>query len=134
MSLGGFKIRLVFAIVLVLLTYNPSGFSFAHWLKTGFETDLPLKVLAGIVLVIGYVICLRATFRSIGVFGVLLIVALLGAIAWVLFDIGILGVENPGVLQWLSLIGLGIILGVGLSWSHVRRRLAGQADVDDVDE
>jgi len=26
------------------------------------------------------------------------------------------------------------ILAIGLSWSHVRRRLSGQTDVDDVDE
>jgi Family of unknown function (DUF6524) len=26
------------------------------------------------------------------------------------------------------------ILAIGMSWSHVRRRLSGQADVDDVDE
>jgi hypothetical protein len=26
-----------------------------------------------------------------------------------------------------------IILAIGLSWSHLRRRLTGQADVDEVD-
>jgi len=26
------------------------------------------------------------------------------------------------------------VLGIGLSWSHVRRALAGQHDVDDVEE
>jgi len=27
-----------------------------------------------------------------------------------------------------------VILAVGMSWSHIRRRLSGQADMDDVDE
>ena len=35
---------------------------------------------------------------------------------------------------WLGLIALSLVLGIGLSWSHVRRRLSGQADMDDVDE
>jgi hypothetical protein len=26
------------------------------------------------------------------------------------------------------------VLATGMSWSHIRRRLSGQADVDDVDE
>jgi hypothetical protein len=32
------------------------------------------------------------------------------------------------------LLILGVILGVGMSWSHIRRRLSGQASVDRVDE
>lgn len=130
----GFFLRLGFAIALVLGTYNPSGMSFYHWVSEGYETDMALKALFSVLLLIGYVICVRATFRSIGVFGVLLVAALLGSLAWVLFDYGVLSVEDPGLLQWLSLLGLGLILGVGLSWSHVRRKLSGQYDADDVDE
>ena len=100
----------------------------------GFATDLPLKALAGVVLVIGYVIYVRATMRSIGVFGVGLIAALFAALAWVLFDYGVLDVQTPGILQWLVPIAAGLIMGIGLSWSHVRRSITGQGDVDDVDE
>ena len=92
---------------------------------TGFSIDLVL---------IGYVICIRATFRSIGIFGVLLVAALLGAIGWVLYDYGYLDVEDPGLMQWLVLLGMGLILGIGLCWSHVRRAISGQADMDDVDD
>lgn len=130
----GFILRLGFAIALVLGTYNPTGVSFYDWLVQGFETDLPLKALASIVLLIGYVICIRATFRSIGIFGVALVGALLAAIGWVLWDYGFLSMEDPGLLQWLILLAAGLILGIGLSWSHVRRKLSGQLDTDDVDE
>jgi hypothetical protein len=47
----------------------------------------------------------RATARSIGLFGVGLALALFAA----------------------------IVLALGMSWSHVRRRLTGQADVDEAD-
>ena len=134
MGLVGFLIRLVLAMLLVLATFNPTGTSLFHWIKDGFETDLPLKVLACVVLLIGYVICLRATFRAIGIFGVALVAALLGAIGWVLYDYGYLDVEDPGLMQWLVLFGMGLILGIGLSWSHVRRAISGQADMDDVDD
>ena len=49
-------------------------------------------------------------------------------------DYGYLNVEDPSLMQWLILIGAGFVLGVGLSWSHVRRALTGQRDMDDVDE
>ena len=29
---------------------------------------------------------------------------------------------------------LALILAVGLSWSHIRRQLTGQVDVDDVED
>ena len=29
---------------------------------------------------------------------------------------------------------LSLILAVGLSWSHIRRRLTGQVDVDDLED
>ncbi len=35
---------------------------------------------------------------------------------------------------WIGLVALATVLGIGLSWSHVRRYLSGQSDVDDVEE
>ena len=134
MGLPGFLLRLVGAIALVLSTYNPSATSYFHWVQAGFEVGTAVKALAGIVLVILYVICLRATLRSIGLIGAGLVVALLTAIGWVLVDYGYLNVDEPGLMQWLILFCAGFVLGVGLSWSHVRRGLTGQRDMDDVDE
>jgi len=134
MTLTGFFLRLGFAIVLVLLTYNPSGYSYVHWVSDWFETDVPLKVLVGIAMIIAYAVVLRAAFRSIGFVGIGLVAALLAAIAWVAYDYGLLRLENSGLNQWLGAISAGLILGVGLSWSHIRRMLSGQIDMDDVEE
>jgi len=51
-----------------------------------------------------------------------------------LFDQGSISLENPTVNTWLGIEILSIVLAIGLSWSIVRRKLSGQADVDDVDE
>lgn len=130
----GFALRVVFAIVLVLMIFNPSGYSYFHWVYgADWSVNLPLKVLAGVVLLIGILVCGRATYRSIKVIGVVLVAALLAAIVWVAYDAGMLNVKDPGVMQWVILIAIGFILGVGLSWSIVRRMLSGQLDVDDAD-
>ncbi|MEM7614312.1 MAG: DUF6524 family protein [Pseudomonadota bacterium] len=42
--------------------------------------------------------------------------------------------ENPTILTWLGLVVLSLIMGVGLTWSIIRRRLTGQMDVDDVQQ
>ncbi len=130
----GFALRIIFAIVLVLLIFNPSGNSYYHWVyNTGWENDLPMKVLAGLVLLIGILVCGRATYRSIKIIGVVLVAALIAAIVWVASDAGMLDVNDSSVMQWVILLAIGFILGVGLSWSIVRRLITGQLDVDDAD-
>jgi hypothetical protein len=130
----GFLIRWLPAFALLALTFNPTEFNFVRWAQTAWDTQTPMVVLAGLILLTGYIIYLRATFRSIGTFGMGLIAAIFAALVWVLIDMGVLGLENRSLNVWLGILALSLILGVGLSWSLVRRRLTGQADVDDIDE
>jgi hypothetical protein len=95
---------------------------------------MSLVVLAGLILFIGYVIYVRATLRSIGVFGMVHLLAVAGTLVWVLYDCGVIDLTNPTVNTWLGLLIVSLVLAIGLGWSIVRRRLSGQADVDDVDE
>lgn len=132
-SFGDFLWRWVFAQILVFATFNPSEWSYVRWARDAFETNLPMVAFIGVVLLIGWIIFLRATLRSIGIVGIVLIAALAGTMLWVLIDMGLLSLEDPGLLIWIGLVGLGLILGLGMSWSHVRRMLSGQLDVDDVD-
>jgi Na+/melibiose symporter-like transporter len=133
-SFADLSVRVICSVALVFLTYNPTQFSYVSWLLDYAEGDLPLVVLAGIALLICFVIYIRATLRSIGLFGMALAAAFTAALIWVLVDFGIVDVEGGNTLQWIVLATIAFILGIGLSWSHVRRLLSGQADVDDVDE
>ena len=133
-SFADFSVRGIFSVALVFLTYNPTQFSYVSWLLDYAEGDLPLVVLAGIALLICFVIYIRATLRSIGLFGIALAGAFTAAMIWVLVDFGIMDVDSGDEVQWIVLATIAVILGIGLSWSHVRRLLSGQADVDDVDE
>ena len=130
----GFVLRWLFAFLLVSATYNPSQWNFVSWAVSNYQTQLPMTVLAGLILFIGYVIYLRATLRSIGAFGMLLILAVVGALLWVLWDYGLLDLSDRTLSLWIGIFALSLVLGIGLSWSIIRRRLSGQADVDDVDE
>jgi hypothetical protein len=130
----GFLLRWMCAFVLLAATYNPTPYNYLRWTLDYGAQNISIAVLVGLLLLIGYIIYLRATLRSIGGFGMTLVLALVGAILWVLYDFGVLTLENAGFNTWLGLFALSVVLGVGLSWSHVRRALSGQADMDDVDE
>ena len=135
LDFAGFLIRLLGATVLVLATYNPSGWSFVHWVKEGFASSQlgPEHFVVGVVLVIGWIILLTATFRSIGMLGLILGGALFGGLVWLLIDFGVFSIDSRSELTWVILIVSSIVLAIGLSWSHVWRRLTGQFEVDDAD-
>lgn len=126
--------RWVTALLLVFLTYNPSGYSWYHWLAGAENKIEPLIALTGILLLIGWVIYVRATARSLGVLGTLLSLALFGTLVWALIYYRIIALDNTTLLVYLLLVILSAVMATGLSWSHVRRRLTGQFDVDDSDE
>lgn len=137
-SKQSFFIRLVFALLLVYLSYNPSGYSFFHWAKEALFSDVftitPPLAMSAIVLLIGWTIYIRATLRSLGAFGLALAFTLFSIIIWWLVDIGLLGVDSVSIFTYIILFLLAAILATGMSWSHIRRRMSGQADVDEVDE
>lgn len=132
-SLLGFLTRFLFALLLVMLTYNPSGYSYIHWFQNSMASFTPLLGLAGISLIIGWVIFLRATLRSLGLIGLTLSILFFSAILWVLIDLGWIGLNNVTVLNWVILVLISATLAVGISWSHIRRKITGQVDSDDVD-
>ncbi|MEP4197484.1 MAG: DUF6524 family protein [Aliishimia sp.] len=129
-----FILRWVFAFLLLAATYNPTQYNYVSLITQNETGNLSVAVLCGLVLLVGYIIYLRATLRSIGAFGMGLVLAIFGAILWVASDFGLLDLNNPSLNTWIGLLAGSTVLGIGLSWSHVRRKLSGQADMDDVDE
>ena len=119
--------------MLVLTTYNPSGWSFVDWVRTAFaENGLgPEHFVVGVLLLIGWIILLGATYRSMGLLGLVLGAALCGGLVWLLIDYGWFDIDSTSELTWVILIVTSVVLAVGLSWSHVWRRLTGQFEVDD---
>jgi len=120
------------ALVLVFLSYNPSGWSWFHWARGAFNGDGlgPLHYFSGIVLLAGWTVFVIATQRSLGILGVIIGAAVIGTAIWLLVDIGVLRAGSMTGVAWLALFSLATLLAVGLSWSHIWRRLSGQLEVD----
>jgi hypothetical protein len=138
-TLTGVVIRLGIALVLVHATWNPEGWSYLHWITRARPSggappgwlDTPaLKLVVGVVLAIGWVIFLNAARRSLGWLGIGLVVALCAGVVWLLAAWDILGPSSFRGLAHIALGILSVVLAVGLSWSHVSRRITGQVDTD----
>jgi hypothetical protein len=51
---SGFFLRLLVAFMLVFSTYNPSGYSYYHWVVENISSPTPWMALVGILLLIGW--------------------------------------------------------------------------------
>jgi len=135
---GSFLIRLLLSALLVLITYNPiDPWSFYYWaIKPFLEHPGDFTILKGIAtlaLLIAWGVFLGAAYKAMGMIGTVLLSSLFGLGIWWFIDTGLISLNKPDTLTWLILVALIIVLAVGVSWSHLRRRLTGQVDVDDTD-
>ncbi len=134
LTASGIAIRFLFALLLVLLSYNPSGYSYFHWLYNTIAHITPYIVIAGILLLIGWGVYIKATLNSLGFVGIMILAALFGSLVWLFIYWGWLSVTNISAMAWVIEILLSALLCVGMCWSHFTRRMSGQVDVDEIEE
>jgi hypothetical protein len=129
----GIVLRFFVAIILVFATYNPTDYSYYDWFRNMLPEIDPLVIFAGVVLLIGWTIFLRATVRSLGAFGLLLAFAFFGTLIWLLIFWDLVPADSVTAITYIILVVISGVLATGISWSHIRRRMTGQVDVDDVE-
>jgi hypothetical protein len=124
LPLAGFLARFGLALLVAGATYNPTRYSYYAWVKsTGFDWR-PSTAFVGVVLLIGWVVCLKLTLRSMGGLGLLLANALLASFFWLVATWGWLPIDNVAAISWLGLFCVAGILAVGMSWRRRDRRPA----------
>jgi len=129
----GFLLRFAFAIILVFATYNAEGISYYHWVSETLADFSVVKAFVGVILLIGWIILIRATLGSLGFIGIILAAAFFGLAIWLIIDVLGLSADNFRIISYIVGIMLASVLSIGVSWSHVRRRISGQIDTDELD-
>lgn len=134
LTASGIALRFLFALLLVLLSYNPSGYSFFHWVYNSLSHITPYIVIAGLMLLIGWGVYIQATVNSLGMVGIVVMSALFASLVWLFIYWGILSVTDISAMAWVIEVLLAALLTVGMCWSHFTRRMSGQVDVDEIDQ
>ncbi|EWY40790.1 hypothetical protein N825_33210 [Skermanella stibiiresistens SB22] len=131
-SYPGVIVRWLISMFIVFGTFNPSGYSYVHWLLRRDDQPWSLKILAGILLGCVVATFLLATVRSLGVRGIVAMAGLLIAATWTLIDLGLLRDLSQGAYLTIVLFAFASILALGVSWSNLTLRVTGQVDSNDV--
>lgn len=128
-----FFIRFVFAIVVVFCSYNPEGYSYFHLATNDLSSFNIYKAFFGIILLIGWAILIRATLGSLGAIGLSLTTLFFGLLIWLIIDVLGLTANSMRGISYIVEIMIASVLSIGVSWSHIRRRISGQLDTDELD-
>lgn len=123
---GGFMMRWLASLFVVFATYNPSGYSYYHWIVAGSDDPLSLKIAAGAFLATSYLVAARLSRAAVGTSGFVT-----GLVAAILFSYGVASLVSASgslgrVLHYVYLASLATAIAVGISWSHMKHRLTGQ--------
>jgi hypothetical protein len=122
---ASFVIRALAVHALVFGTYNPSGYSYFHWLATWEPHYLALKVLVGFSLIALFWIAIAATRFVLGVVGAILLLAIVSSFGAMIWQFGLLPITFWNA-QFLLLLAVAAYLSVGVSSAHFKYRLTGQ--------
>lgn len=112
-------------------TYNSSGRSFVHWVGSS-GAPLSFRLALGFLLAAAIAFFVQLTFRSLGYPGVWMLATIVTTVGTSLVQLRIVSPANPA--QWITFVQLALAtaLTIGVSWSAIRTRVAGQVDSDDV--
>jgi hypothetical protein len=131
LTLGGVLARFAASLILVIATFNPTGYSFVHWIAANFPHLEPIQLVVGIALLGLWLFFLHATWRSLGTVGVVLGLAFLAAVVWLFASWGWFHSATHTSMIWMALVLIACLLTFGLSWALIQRRISGQVVVED---
>lgn len=134
LTIKGIGMRFAIAFALIALTWNPTRYNYVEWALAQWKNLPPLVLFVGLVMLVAWIVYFRATARALGAVGIVLAIALCFSVVWALVWYDFVDLANRALVSWICIGLLAFILAADMSWSHLRRRWAGQVDVDDVDE
>jgi hypothetical protein len=124
--------RFLFSLGLVFATYNPTGYSFYHWIADFGAGPPSAKAVVALALVMIYYAIFRVVFSAFRRSGMIM-----GGLAALLFATELARIaarwrSHPSwdfyvlLSEYVTLCGVAIVIALGVSWSHLMERLTGQ--------
>ncbi len=123
--------RLLFSLLLVFSIYNPSGYSFWHWVQSPSGNPWA-KAFLGVVLFGIHWLVWRAVLAVLRPYGVVFIAALCGTGFIAFCELGLVDRGDADAQIIALLLTLVLILTIGLTLASLMHRLTGVLHVEEV--
>lgn len=124
--------RVLFSGFFVFATYNPSGYSYFHWLAEWSLQQWEMKVLVGLLLSGMLAFLAQKVLATLRLRGALYIVVTAVATSLVLAQAELIDLSRWETWTNIALLTAVALLTTGLSIAHVSHRLAGIQHTDEI--
>lgn len=131
LSILGYSVRLLIAMFVIFGGFNPSGYSYYHWLQQE-GGDWAVKLFVGLTLIVILYLQVNAMWRSMRLVGTTMLTIVVLSGVWLASDLGIVDLHDRTQFILTMQIALTLLLGTGFCWSHIRYRLSGQMDSENI--
>lgn len=127
----GVVARGLFSLFMVFAVYNPSGYSYLHWVLRDFDW-IWAKLATGALLTIIIMMMWRTTRGVLKPRGMVLVTLVCLGAGFTLAGVTGTSLLDPGALLIGALLTLAGLFTAGLSYSHVDHRLGGISHTEEV--
>jgi hypothetical protein len=129
-DLSSFTIRWIICLFLVFAAYNPSGYSYVHWIGDADGWWL-VKIAAGALLIAGNSFVISYSLRALTVAGMFLTSVFYGVVGYGLFSYEVIATEHSHIVM-VVLVVWATILATGVSYPHASYRFTGVKHVNNI--
>ncbi len=130
----GWWMTLIMSMGLALGTWNPSGHHFIHYISNVDDLLSGFKPFGILIMMALWLLAIKSIFQSLGYFGALVTVIIIGAFIWGLQQYNIIDVAQFKQAGWAATVGVGMLIWFGLSASIMWKKLTGVYTTDSASE
>jgi len=127
-------VTLLISLALALGTWNPTGTHFIHYISNVDDIFSGFKPFGILIMLALWILAIKSIFQSLGLFGAIVTVIIIGAFIWGLQQYNIIDVTQFQDAGWAATIGVGLLIWFGLNASIIWKKLTGVYTTDTTDE
>ena len=127
-------VTLVLSLALALGTWNPTGHHFIHYISSVDDILSGFRPFGILIMLALWLLAIKSIFQSLGLYGAMVTVIIIGAFIWGLQEYNIINVAEFEQAGWAATIGIGLLIWFGLNASIIWKKLTGVYTTDATSE
>ena len=127
-------VTLVLSLALALGTWNPTGHHFIHYISSVDDILSGFRPFGILIMLALWLLAIKSIFQSLGLYGAMVTVIIIGAFIWGLQEYNIINVTEFEQAGWAATIGIGLLIWFGLNASIIWKKLTGVYTTDATSE
>lgn len=118
-------VTLMLSLALSVGTWNPMGHHFINYISNVEDILSGFKPFGILMMLALWLLAIKSIFQSLGMYGAMITVIIIGAFIWGLQQYGIIDVAQFKQAGWAMTIGVGILIWFGLNASILWKKVTG---------